>query len=351
LHKDFIELSAILRNKFLLKTEAVFAAQKQRWFTEFAGHFQSVCTDIIKLQNESTLPAISRIEYTMLYSNFIDRRYVAEVWVYDDERYLDKKQRLIGEYDISFLFACFDELWNKLLGARKRYVGKVTAQEITSFMMQTLPDFYSYLVNTARFAIMGLVDKKPFSDIAMNDELKINVGGYMAGTEPVFVVSKNKDAEALAEKFKERLENEYTFEDYSGLDFSGRSFMFTEFRYSQFRYSCLNNASLEGSALIGASFHKAVMENCCLNNCSIYEADFSYAKLKNSSFVNAQGRAGLPNAKEWRYAGFLPVSFRYADLTNADFTGADLTGADFTGAILDCADFTRADLTGAVFTG
>jgi len=287
----------------------------------------------------------------MLYANFVNRRYTAEVWVYGDNWYCDKNQRMVGEYDISFLFGYFDELWDKLLSARKRYVGKVTAQEVAAFMLEILPDFYSYLINIARFAITDCIDKKPFIDIAKNEAFRVNVGDYKAKTEPVFTVSKNKDAVALAKWFEERLENEYCFEDYSGLDFSGRSFTHTEFRYSQFRDSNLNNVSLENSALIGASFRRARMENCRLDNCSIYEADFSYAILRNASFVSARGRAGLPNEKEWRHVGFLPVNFRHADLTNADFRWANLTGADFTGAILTDADFTGAILDGAGFDG
>jgi len=349
LNTNYIDLSTTLRNENLLKTEALFAAQKHHCFTAFSDHFNSICTKITNQQNNSTLPAISRIDYTMLHTNFINRRYIAEVWVYGEDLYLDKNQRKIGEYDISFLFIHFDELWNKLLAQRKRYVGKVRAQEVKTIIMQALPDFYSYLTNIARFAITDILDKKPFIDIIKNDPFKVTVGEYMARTEPIYVESKNKDVKELAEWFDERLENTYTFEDYSDLDFSAHFFTYTEFRYSHFRRSNFNNATLEGSTLIGTSFYRAQMENCCLNNSSIYEADFSYANLKNASFINARGRAGLPNKEEWRHVGFLPVSFRYADLTNADFTGANLIGADFTGAILEGVDFTGAVLDGAIF--
>ena len=86
-----------------------------------------------------------------------------------------------------------------------------------------------------------------------------------------------------------------------------------------------------------------------MNNCVIYEADFSYAKLKGASFVNALGGAGPLFSDVWWSVGYLPVSFRHADLTNADFTGANLAGADFTGAKLDGAIFTDAVLDGAIF--
>jgi len=355
----FLNRANTLRTEYLMKTEALFAANRNDWFADFDVHFRQICAQIKRWQAKAELPRIVYLEYTMLYSNFISRRYVAEVFVYNDRSYLDKNQHLVGEYDISLFFTSFDELWDKLLSERKRYVGKVVTKDITAFMLEVLPDFYSYLVTIARFAIANCIDKSPFTDIDKSDEFMINVGNYMSKTENVYTEKKNKDAVALAEWFDEQNINEYTFDDYSKLDLSGCSFIYTGFRYSQFRYSFLNNVSLKGCALIGTSFHGACMENCCIDLCSIYEADFSHAILINASFVNARGRAGLPNEREWRQVGFLPVNFRYADLTGvsftgaslggADFTGANLTGADFTGAILDGADFTDAVLDGAIF--
>ena len=211
---------------------------------------------------------------------------------------------MVGNFDISFLFTCFSELWDKLLSARKRYVGKISAQEVASLMIQPLPDFYSYLTNTARRAIADLLDKQPFADIIKNETFMINVGDFMANTMPVYIESKNKDCKALHKHLGKRLEKEYTFQDYSGLDFPGCSYTYSDFSYSQFRKSSLINMSLEGSVLIGANFNKANMENCCLNNCPIYEADFTHTILKNASFINAWGRAGLPNEKQWLHAGF-----------------------------------------------
>jgi hypothetical protein len=63
-------------NEYLLKTEALFVAQKQNFFSAFAQHFHSICAETLKLQNDYVIQAISRLEYTMLYSNFINRRYL-----------------------------------------------------------------------------------------------------------------------------------------------------------------------------------------------------------------------------------------------------------------------------------
>lgn len=349
MHQDFIRYANTKRNEYLLKTEKLFITNKNCWLNAFIEHFQLICSEINRLQNEYLLAGISYLEYNVLNTNFINRQYVSEIWVYGERQYLDKEQRLIGKYDISFLFVYFNELWDKLLSESKRYVGKVSTREITTIMLKTLTDFYSYLASIARLAIMECSDNDLFANIVKNCEFRVNIGSYMADTEPVFTESKNKDTRKLVKWFDEQLENKYFFGDYSNLDFSDNIFDYVDFRYARFQRSTLKNTIFIGSTLIGADFRNATMDGCRLDNCSIFEADFSNAMLLNTSFVNACGQTGLLNNKEWHQVGFLPVRFRYANLTNADFTDADLRGADFTGAILTGANFTDTVLDGSIF--
>ena len=352
MHPDFLTLAQTKRNASLLKTEDLFTSNKSSWFTAFARHFTQTCTQIQlmqKTQSASALPPISYLDYTMLYTNIINRNYTADIFAYGEKCYLDKNQRYIGEYDISFLFVYFDHLWSDLLSLKRRYLGKVTSREITAFMLQTLPDFYSYLANIARFAIAECTDASPLNDIEKNETFMINVGDYMSKTETVYAAQKNKDAESLAEWFYEQNDRVYVFGDYSYLDFAGKTFTDTDFRYSQFRYSTLNNTSFAGSSLIGANFRHAQMQNCRLDYCSLYEADFSFAMLKNASFANTYAKTGLLDNKDWKFVGFLPALFRHTDLSGANFSGANLSGADFSGANLAGADFSGAILSGAIF--
>ena len=350
LNSNFTELATSLCNEALLKTETDFALHRQIWLEAFEKHFCEVCANVVQMQSESTISAISYLEYTILNTNFLNRQYVAEIYVYGDDGYLDKNQRMIGEYDVSFLFVHFDELWNNLLGKRKLYIGKVSSQDIMSFMVQALPDFCSYLTNIIRFAIVDCVDEKPFIEIVKNDEFEVCVGDYMAITDPVFTLKKNKNADELANWFSERLEYDYIFEDCSGLDFTGRDFSCTVFRYVQFRKALLNHANLCNCELVGAIFYNAQLENCNLSKSSIYEADFSYANLKNANLTDVYGKIGIIDKMLWMDVGFLPVSFRNADLTGADLSWSDLTGADFSGANLTDTNFTDTILDNAIFS-
>jgi len=348
--EDFEKHFTTLCNEYLLKTEVHFVAQKHNFFSAFAQHFHSICAETLKLQEDSVIPALSRMEYTMLYTNYINRRYLASVFIYGYKGYCDKKQRLVGELDISPLFVYFDKLWDKMLTERKRYAGKVSAKDVNTCMFEALPSFYSYLINIARFVVRDCLDKKPFADIVKNDLFRVCVGDYMAKTEPVYIQNKNKDVTVLAEWFGSRRPYFYEHRDCSGLDLSGGSFEFTALKFIQLRNAVMNNVIFDNSTLIGADFYRTQMENSRLDFSSIYEADFSQAQLKDTSFRYVRGGAGLHDAKKWRHVGYYPVSFRNADLSNADFQGAYLSGADFSGAILTGADFTETILDNAVFS-
>jgi uncharacterized protein YjbI with pentapeptide repeats len=359
--EDFYTNADRLKGEYLLKAEDAFIVNRDTWIFECSVNFREACDTIRERQRRSTLAPITYLEYTMLYTNFVNREYFAEIIAYGDMSYLDKSQQFIGRFDISCLFLYYDALWYDLTRLKRRYLGKVSALEVTRYMQKAIAAFYSYLACIVRRAIAAHADKSVLSGIEKNDMFMVNVGDYMASTETAYREQKGKDAGRLSDWFYERLENSYIFGDYSSLDFSEKNFEYTDFRYASFRESSLADANLEGSSLVGVNFRNAFMEKCVFDASILYEADFSHASLKNASFARTLAKSGLANVKRWKAPGFLPVMFSHADLENADFTGAnmkgaifsraDLTGADFTDAILIGADFKGANLAGAYFTG
>ncbi|MCL2152244.1 MAG: pentapeptide repeat-containing protein [Oscillospiraceae bacterium] len=325
-------------------------AQKQNFFSTFAEHFRATCDEILQLQKNAAVSAVSHIEYTMLYTNFASRRYVATIMVYGKDRYCDKNQRMVGEYDISPLFVYFNELWEKLLSERRRYGGSVSAKDVNSCMVKALPSFYSYLFCIARFATRDSVHEKPFTDIAKNDVFRLSVGDYMVKNEPVYVRSTNKDAATIAAWFEGLYPYDYSFLDSEELDFSGCSFVTGKLKHVQFNKSILTESIFDNATLRGANFRGAQMGKSRLDFATIHEADFSHADLKDASLRSVRGGSGLSNPKKWQHVGYHPVSFRNADLTNVDFCSAYLRGADFRGAILSDVNFTDAVLDDAVFS-
>jgi hypothetical protein len=140
---NFLDIADALVNEYLLKTESLFVNNRQTWVAHFAAHFLLTCEAIQKLQTESDLMSVSYLEYTMLYSNFASRKYLAEINVYGEKSYLDRRQYIIDSYDVSYFFDLFDKLWDELLRIRKSFVGQVSSQDVSVCMMKILPHFYS----------------------------------------------------------------------------------------------------------------------------------------------------------------------------------------------------------------
>jgi len=83
--ESFLDIADALVNEYLLKTESLFVSNRQTWVAHFAEHFLSTCESIQKMQAESDLMSVSYLEYTMLYTNFASRKYLAEIRVYGEE--------------------------------------------------------------------------------------------------------------------------------------------------------------------------------------------------------------------------------------------------------------------------
>lgn len=341
MEKEFQTYAGNIKNQILFQWEDVFQANQEQFISRFREHFNQICREIVRLQKSGGLPELSYLEYTLLYTNFLERNYAAQVRVYGEDWYLDPNQKAVGTFDVSFLFEPFTELWDKLLTARKGYAGEVSSADVAELVIAALPCFYAYVVTTARRAILTCVEGEAYGELKRADEFEINIGEYMGHTEAVYKEKRNKDREEYADWFRQRLELRYTFEDLTGMDFSGEDLSEIDFRYSDLRNTVLRNTDFQDSMLFGTRFCNAVMEGADLRYCMLYEADFTGADLKHASFVRAVGDAGIQEREEWLIPGYQGVSFRNADLRNADFTKASFRGADFTGAILEGAVFGR----------
>lgn len=337
MEEGFLKYANKQKNSKLLELECLFQIEYIKYISMFRNNFSSICETIIMLQKTGNISDISYIEYTMLYTNFINKRYMVDVRVYNEDWYLDKKQISVGHFDVSFIFNKYEELWEQLLTDRKMY--NVNKMEIVSYILTSLPDFYSYVTSMCRFGIIKCTEKEIFKLIKKTNEFEINVGEYMARTEPIYKENGIKNQKLIDAWFNERFEHEYAFEDFTGLNFSSRDFSEIDFRYSDFRHSYLNNVNLQDSLLIGTRFCFASMEYTDFSYCTLYEADFTGANLENAKFVGVVADAGIMNDEMWDMPGYIGVSFCNANLQNADFTKSNFIGADFTGAILKGAIF------------
>lgn len=333
-----------LREKKLFEMEEIYRKQFHEFAPVFQKHFSEICETIINLQRSGNLDEISYLEYTLLYSNLIQKKETAEVRVYHDNWYLDSRQSIVGMFDFSTFFTKYHELSEELMTIRKQFAGTISAQKVTSFLFSCASSFYSYIISCFRFSILPCIEKEPFLSVKRADRFEINIGEYMGYTEAIYKENQSRASEDSLLWFAQRQELDYTFEDFTKLDFSGADLSEIDLRYSDLRYTKLRDTDLQDSMLFGTRFCYADMENADLRYCMIHEADFTGANLTNAKFTAAESFAGVPGHSKWKITGYQPVRFRDANLTRADFRRTQIRDADFTGAIMDSALFSETQL-------
>ena len=290
MNKIFEEYAIQLKNQKLFEMEDIYQKHFSEFVPFFQKHFQETCENIIKMQKAGRLGEISYLEYTLLYTNMLQKKETAEVRVYDNNWYFGDKQQIVNEFDFSVLFTKYHELSSELMAYRKRFAGEASSQEVQSFLFSCIRPFYCYIISIFRYSILPCINKEPFLSIQRTDKFEINIGEYMGYTEAIYKENKKRTSEDSLAWFSLRREFEYAFEDFSGLDFTG--------------------------------------------------ADLSGAK-----FIAAEAHAGVPNHNKWIITGYQRVSFRNACLKKADFQRTRTLDADFTGAVMDGALFQQSQLT------
>lgn len=333
--KEFRQYAEELKNKKLFEADEIYQYHLDEYIPIFQNHFKNICETIIKLQRSDNLGGISYLEYTLLYTNLLRKEDTAEVRVYDDNWYFNPGQRAVGNFDFSFLFTKYRELWAELMSSRKRFAKAVTAQETISFLLSCASQFYKYIASAFRFSILSCVETEPFLCVQRADEFEINVGEYMAYTEAIYKENRKRTSKATLDWFSMREEYEYAYEDFTGLDFSGADLSEIDLRYADLRRATLAGTDLQDALLHGARFCQANLRGADLRYCQIHEADFSGADLTNARFTAADAYRGAPDPDKWLNAGYRNANFRNANLTNADFTHSDIYDADFTEAVMN----------------
>ena len=343
---DKFEKYAIqLKNEKLFETEELYQKNFNDYASIFQKHFLGICENITHLQQSGTLGEIAYLEYTLLYTNLLQKKETAEVRAYNGNWYLDNNQLTAGEFDFSPLFIKYRELWTDLFAARKRFAGAVASHEIKSFLLSCARSFYRYVIAVCRFSILPCIESELFQSINRTEKFEINIGEYMAYTEAVYKEDQTRTSMDALDWLSLHLEYEYAFEDFSELDFSKADLSGIDLRYSDLRRCQLKGTDFQDSMLSGARFCHASMEDADLRNCLMHEADFTGANLANARFTAARSHAGIaPEQSSWKSPGYRPVSFRNANLTNADFRNTNIKNADFTGALMAGALFQQKQL-------
>lgn len=336
---NFVDVLKKKANQKLFEMEERFQTQFEKLLPPFQTNFKKISQNIVALQKKKELGSIAYLEYTMLYTNVLQKKYIAEIRVYDDMWYLDNCQMTVGTMDLSDYFQLMDKLQEQLLKERKRYQNMISKTELLEYLVPYFLSFYEYFRVVCRFGILKCLEFEEFKNIKKCEQFEINVGTYMADAVPIYKENKNKSSEDALIEFQDRAKFQYAFEDFADLDFSGADLSEIDLRYADLRRTNLQNTNLQDALLVSTRLCDCNLENADLRYSYMNEADFTNSNLKNANLSYAAGDSGWDKSEEWEAVGFRGISFRNANLQNADFRKTSFLGADFTGA----------DLTGSIW--
>lgn len=311
MNKIFEEYAIQLKNQKLFEMEKIYQEHFSEFVPFFQKHFQEICKNIITLQKNGTLEEISYLEYTLLYTNMLEKKETAEVRVYDGNWYFGHKHKIVGLFDFSALFTKYHELEAELMAYRKRFADETSSQEVQSFLFSCIRPFYCYIISIFRYSILPCISKEPFLSIQRTDKFEINIGGYMCYTEAIYKENQNRTSEDSLAWFSLRREFEYAFEDFSGADLSE-----IDLRYLDLRNTKLSGTDFQDSMLFGTRFCNAIMKDADLRYCLVHEADFQRTRIWDADFTGAVMDGALFQQSQLPYFELSPEQMKVINIVS-----------------------------------
>ncbi|WP_129599958.1 pentapeptide repeat-containing protein [Anaerophilus nitritogenes] len=335
-------------DKILIDLEEDFQKNKDTLKKLYLDSFKEICTNIKELE-KSTKGKTGFIIYTLLRTKILQHKYVYRVIVYDKDWYLNDGIR-VGEMDVGFFYKYFEEMWQKLLKASKKYVLKISEIDVERIMLGHLDDFHKYLVELMRYSLIEAIETKEYLAIEKEDILEIQAGEYYEPCDIIHMEHKEKNYKKIKKWLKENERQSYCFQDFRGIDLRNLKYNNMDLRYTDFRDSHLDEVDLSISLLMGTKFKNSTMIGANLMLSMIHSANFEKVDMTGANLQYCVAFTGKNEANQWKKTGFTEVSFKDSILKKANFTEATIIEGNFLGADLTDAIFEQARLYRSKFS-
>lgn len=338
------------RLKYLLMLEDFFQASKDKLAEDFKMSFQKICQQLGEQQSLQQKGPIAHITFSMLRTELLEKNPHYLVEATDEEWFFDLHP-LLTTYDAGWAHHFLEQYIQELSLYSKTFMGAITQADMERIKLQDAHHFHQYVLSLARYALPDIIRCPEYLALERDVAVEIRVGEFMDINEIVYSEDfASKDNEEIKAWLEEKLEGEYPYEVFSHLNLADGNYSDLDIRYAFFQKTNLTNCRLRDCLLIGANFRESRLIGTDLSFSSIHEADFSNSQLQDANFQQVQGACGLLDPQKWEVPGYLPVSFKNADLEGANFELANLRGACFIGANVKNTNFAGANLEKTIFS-
>jgi uncharacterized protein YjbI with pentapeptide repeats len=314
----------------------------------FIHSFKGICVNI-KEEEKSGRIKTGFIIYNLLRTRIIQHKYEYMVIVYDRDWYL-KDGIKAGEFDVSFFYRHFEDVWQKLLKIFRKYVMQISIADVERIMFDHLDYFHKYVVELMRYSLIDALDTDEYLALDKEEIVEIQSGEYYEPCDIIHMEHKGKNHIEIKKWLDENKKMDYCFQDFRGIDLCNLHYHGIDLRYTDFRDSRLDGVNIFTGLLMGTKFKNSSMKDANLMVCMIHDANFENADMTGAKFQYCVTFTGKNEVNRWKYTGFTGTSFKNSILKGADFTRATIIGADFEGADLTGAIFDEAKLYRSRFT-
>ncbi len=326
----------------ILELQKYYEKHKEELSLDFIKSLKKVCIKANEMQSKNVKEKIENITYSMLRTKMLQKKYVYLIEFFDKSFFLDEKE-CHGEYHASWAFKFLEELEEDLQKERKKYAGKISISDVQRIILKEAVKYNKYIEDLGRYAVANM-NSDEFDIMKKEEEIVILIGEYRDLYETVYKsYSKEKDSHKVREWIKEKLENEYAYEEYKNLDLSYLDCSDLNFQCSRFIKTNLEKSKMKECVFVRTSFKECNLKEVDFRSSMLHGADFRNCDLTNANFYNTYALHYLPNEEDSTLPKIAGINFEGANLTNANFEQVDFQDASFKGANLENATFLKED--------
>ncbi|MEW8956322.1 pentapeptide repeat-containing protein [Clostridium sp.] len=257
------------------------------------------------------------LQFEFLRTNIINETYKILIHGYNGLWYLDDNS-VYEEIDLLFIFEPFIILKEKLLKAKKSYLGKVNNYDIQEIIFNLASKCYNQMCDNSRIWMWNLDEEEWIKESSLWDAYLIKWGEYQSKSETIFSMdNREKKVEDILE-FKKKPKEKMPFV------------------YSVWKDSILKDADLSEEDLLFINFKNSKLINMDFTKSNIIKGQF-----KNTEVVNCRFNHSLLVGSSFENAIIKETSFESSNLTNLDFRKATFNKVSFENAIVEGAIFSE----------
>jgi BTB/POZ domain-containing protein KCTD9 len=180
----------------ICKMDKYCKAEKINLAEQYSKEFLKVCKQISNLQEKEEKGKILNMHFQVLRTDILSREYTIQISGYEKTSYLDKNP-VQTKFEAKEFFKQLDELYEYLVKNAKKYVGKVSVDDVEIIIQKEITNYIRYVISIARIAIESIQEKEEFKKLEKEEKFTVYVGEYKDESEKIYIEENKKEEKEI----------------------------------------------------------------------------------------------------------------------------------------------------------